>query len=182
MSGTPAHLGFLSPSEGLALFGRCFVRRSGCLHSQKALGLFLSLFHADIYSCNCAGRMKTNPSSPHALPPVFPSPLSPDVGRVQGHKAKSISPPPGSPENPSLYLCSGGGGWRGLRSAELLCGSTELSESRGVLSGSRVESMKWMKFGQRILCMPFPDQSSLLSEISSQLARPSLQREERDTE
>lgn len=93
LSGTPAHLGFLSPSEGLASFGRCFVETSGCLHSPKALGLFLSLFHADIYSCSCAGGMKTNPSSPHPLPPVFPSPQSPDVDRVQGHK-----------ENPFLLL------------------------------------------------------------------------------
>lgn len=83
-------LGFLSPSEALALFGRCFVDSSGCLRSQKALGLFLSLFHANIYSCNCAGGMKTNPSPHHPLPPVFPSPQSSDVDRVQGHKAKSI--------------------------------------------------------------------------------------------
>lgn len=155
MSGTPAHLGFLSPSEGLASFGRCFVETSGCLHSPKALGLFLSLFHADIYSCSCAGGMKTNPSSPHPLPPVFPSPQSPDVDRVQGHKAKPISPPSGHPLPHKIPTptCAQVGESSGLQS------SSELSESRQVLPGSRVESMKWMKFRQRILCMPFPDQS-----------------------
>lgn len=166
LSGTPAHLGFLSPSEGLALLRRCFVRRSGCLRSQKALGRFQSLFHANIYSCNCAGRMKTNPSSPIPLPPVFLSPQSPDEDRVQGHKAKSISPPPGPPlaqkiPTPTCAQVGEAGGNSGLPS------STELGESQEVLSGSRVESMKWMKFRQRILCMPFPDQSFLLSEISS---------------
>lgn len=72
------------------------VLLSVCLYSQNALGFFLSLFHADIYSCNCAGRMKIKQCLPPLSPSVascFPFPQGPVADRVQKHKAKSISSP-----------------------------------------------------------------------------------------